>query len=137
MSQSAVWPLNKMLFQLLTGDATLAAKLAGGKVYSGRAPTNAPLDYIILGQSIETPDDLFGTGGHRGIERLHVWTDDPSKYRASMIANDLHRLLHHTAVTIDGHTLCTGSFSTLGILPDPTGSYTTAMCQYEVLSYEQ
>jgi hypothetical protein len=133
---SAIWPLQELLYGVLTADVTLAPLLAGGKVYSGRAPETAPLDYIILGQSIETPEYLFGDGGHRNIERLHVWTDDVSKYRAAMIVAELERILHGTPLTLNGHDLVTGAFSTISILPDASGRYTQAVCQYEALSYE-
>lgn len=143
MSQSAIIPLQVALDGLIQGDGTVAAMLGGDKVYSLRAPEDdAVFDggkgYIILGQSVETPQPNFdgpGRWGDNGIETITVWSNDVTKKTAGIIAGELKRLLNGTDLVVAGRYFCSGVFNIVVLDLDQSGKYSFASCRYEVLTY--
>jgi hypothetical protein len=119
---SAAWPIDKAVATTLTGDAPLAALLAGEQVYSqGTVAPDAALDYVVLAGSAE--------GDARPAFQRQAWADGAltidvyaaDKGRALVIYGHLRRLLDGTVLDLsgDGRTLLRGRLSLVATIADP------------------
>lgn len=134
---SVVYALDTAVDAALTGDATLAPKLAGEKVYSLMVPArDTALPYVVLGQSTEQNWYTFDApNGHDNILTIDVWSDDLTKKTVADLCNDIDRILDGTKLSVGGTHFITGAFSIVAIMVDPSGKFTHASCRYEVLTY--
>jgi hypothetical protein len=97
---TAALPLQRAIYARLAGDEDLTA-LVG--VYD-EVPEGAAYPYVVLGDTVETPDEEHGRGGLVVMHTLHIW----SKYRgfteALNILGHVNRLLHRQPLTVAGFT---------------------------------
>uniref|UniRef100_A0AAU2AJ87 DUF3168 domain-containing protein n=1 Tax=Streptomyces sp. NBC_00093 TaxID=2975649 RepID=A0AAU2AJ87_9ACTN len=116
VSDSAVLPLQIAVLAKLSADAELTALTEGifDWVDEGQAHP-----YVVIGDSVETPDNTHDSHGSRTVITLHVW----SKYRgyaeALTIAARLRALLEHRPLTIAGHRHVATYFVSQQTLTDP------------------
>lgn len=133
---SAQWSVQVAVEATLVGDAALAAALGAdatgvAKVYDAIAPSDTPLDYLVLGDASEArggAGSAFGRGGHTGALTLHVWA--ATRERAAALHAHVARLLDGQRIPVDGHALVLGRLSLVASFPDPSGAH------HRVLRYE-
>lgn len=106
---SAVVTVREMLADAINLDSGLALFLSGRKVYSGEAPEGAALNYIVLGQTTETPlgAGYYGRGGHAGTEQIMCWAR--SKPTAQEIFAAVVTLLDGQRPVLSGHQVVKGT----------------------------
>ncbi len=130
---SAVWPIDKALAAAFKANAALSARLAGAKVYSGMAPTNSALPYIVLGTSAEDPFRLFKRAGMSGSTQFQVWTLGPDKRATQEIYSLAKQVLDSQVLALeDGLLMLRGSCRLIGVLPGDVAAKTyRAIAVYE------
>ena len=111
------------LFELLDGDATLGALVAG--VFDD-VPESAARPYVSIGEMTSTEDSVHGGPGRETAAVIHTWTDAQSFRPGNQIAARVVELLarQHVALDalVDGHEVwrVEHEFSQTLRDPDPT-----------------
>ena len=101
MSGSGLLPVQEAVYALLTGDATLTAKVTG--VFD-TVPDGQSAPYITIGDATELPFDTFGKDGHDQTLTIHIWSTSTEGYsEAYDILDTLTTLLEDTALVVAGH----------------------------------
>lgn len=95
-------PLQVALHTVLTGDATLMARLAGDGIFE-YVPEGQGFPYVVVGEAVETPDGAHDRFGADTVQTLHIWSAYHGWKEAQEIKGDLMRLLDHQELTITGH----------------------------------
>lgn len=94
------------LFQLLDGDLTLGALIAG--VYDS-VPEDAEPDYVVIGEMLATPDGAHGSHGRQTSCVIHTWTRAQSHRPGNAIGARIAALLSRREEDLDplvtGHTV--------------------------------
>lgn len=117
---TAVWPLQSALYTRYTGDGTLAARLAGGKVYDeGAVPEGALLSYLVFGTTNEGAWDSFNRDGNDSAPMLHIWA--ATKSAVAAIYADIERLTNNQSLTVTGHSIALLTTRLLTVMRDPSG----------------
>lgn len=131
---SAAWPIDVAVAAAITGDVTLAALLAGDKVYSLVAKKNAPFDYIVLGDSPESQFRTFGRGGHANSLTVHLWSQKTQKKGPLTMYDNIERIFDNKPLVISGHTRVSTSTRLITVLADPDGVTFHGVASIDVLS---
>ena len=99
------------IYELLTGDATLAALVLG--VYDN-VPEDVVMDsdgdgYVVIGEMLSTPDGAHGSHGRQTSAVLHTWTRAQSHRPGNAIGAQIVALLNRADATldplVDGHAV--------------------------------
>lgn len=133
---SAAWPLDKAIAAAFNGDATLAALLAGDKVYSLVAPKDSPFDYIVLGESIEEHFRTFGRQGHDNDTAIHIWSQRKAKQGVLDIYHEVERILDRQilALAAPANTMVRMATRLQTVIADPDGMTFHGVARAQVLS---
>lgn len=136
---TAVIGIREMLAELIESDEEgLNALLSGKKVYAGKALPNSPLNYIVLGQTTETPEGAgyYRHPGHLGTANLHCWAR--TLWTAQQIFARLAELLDQQRPVVSGHTVMRGVLDYVTDAPgDPEGKTWQVIARYRVRSLVQ
>lgn len=116
VSDSAVLPLQVAVLAALGADAELTALAEGvfDWVDEGQA-----YPYVVIGDSVETPDNTHDSHGSITVITLHVWSKYRGYAQALTIAARLRALLEHRPLTIAGHRHVATYFVSQQTLTDP------------------
>jgi len=95
-------PLQKTLYQILTGDSTLLAMISG--VFD-RPIQGTPTPYITLGEASIHDWSSKTTEGAEHQVRIHIWSREGGRKEAAAIMQRVHSLLHQASPTVEGHAL--------------------------------
>jgi hypothetical protein len=87
------------LYALLTADIALEALVTG--VHDGRAPEDAELDYVVIGEMTSAPDGSHSGEGRQTTAMLHTWTRAEGFKSANAIGARLVALLWHRHAELD------------------------------------
>mgnify|MGYP001222844618 CR=1 FL=1 len=85
--RSALWPVQRAVYQRLTSHAPLMARVTG---VLDDVPEGQPFPYVTLGEWTEIPVLAFGEDGSETTLTLHVW----SRYRGWKECNEIVALLN-------------------------------------------
>jgi hypothetical protein len=96
---TALWPLQRAVFQKLTGTPALMALVTG--VFD-EVPDNQAFPYVSIGSTIETPDDTHDAQGLEASITLHVWSKYPGIREAADIFAALDAALDRQPLTVPG-----------------------------------
>ncbi|MFM9643557.1 DUF3168 domain-containing protein [Streptomyces turgidiscabies] len=116
VSGSAVLPLQVAVLTALGADAELTSLVKGvfDSVKEGQA-----YPYVVIGDSVETPDNTHDSHGSVTVITLHVWSKYRGYAQALTIASRLRALLEHRPLTIAGHRHVATYFVSQQTLTDP------------------
>ncbi|MBL8564741.1 MAG: DUF3168 domain-containing protein [Hyphomicrobiaceae bacterium] len=103
MANSAL-ELQRSLYLLLKGDATLTAALGGPRVYDD-VPQRAELPYVTFGQSLVRDWSTGSEPGHEHLVTLHVWSRAPGRKKVHEIIDVLVALLHDRKPELEFHQI--------------------------------
>jgi hypothetical protein len=131
---SAAWAIDVAIAAALNGDGTLAAKLAGDKVYSLVAPKDSPFDYLVLGDGPETQFRTFGRQGHANDLAIHIWSQGQAKKGVLDIYADIERILDRHTLALTANTMVRMATRLQTVLADPDGMTFHGVARAEVLS---
>lgn len=112
-------PVQAAVYAKLTGSAMLVALLGGPHVYDGDAPEGAALPYIVLGGSIETPDNAHGAFGRETVQTVDVWSSYRGFAEVNAINSILQDLLDEQPLDIVGARHVSTRFEFAQTLVDP------------------
>ena len=93
-------PIQEAVYGVLSGDATLAALVAG--VFD-EVPEGTRYPYVTIGEALEQPANSHDRFGRETVLTLHVWTVSRGFTDGMAIAARLVALLDHQPLTITGH----------------------------------
>ncbi len=99
--ETALWPLQKAIFQRLSSDSTLSGMVTG--VFD-QVPENQPYPYVVIGEPNELPFDTKNTFGEEISLVIHVWSKYPGKKEAYNILGACQQALAKK-LTVDGFRL--------------------------------
>ncbi|MGG3625532.1 DUF3168 domain-containing protein [Bacillus gobiensis] len=83
--RTALFELQKALFQRFTNDAALSSKVSG-RIYDA-VPENTPYPYVTIGEPTNTPFDTKTSFGENTILSVHCWSSYSGKKEAYEILN--------------------------------------------------
>lgn len=102
--KTSLWPLQMALFDRLSNDAALMAKITG--VHDTTAPTNAEMPYITLGDDTVNDYSSKTFFGEEITHTLHCWSDYEGKKEAKEILDLMLQALSKEPLTLTpGFTL--------------------------------
>lgn len=129
---SSIWPLHVAIAAAINGDVTLAALLAGDRVYSLTAPRSAPFDYIVLAGSSAQDFPTFSRAGERGVITLDAWTVGDDQMTQLQMYGEARRVLHNVVLALVGTTQkhCLGQLALATTISDPSGEYLHGVWRY-------
>lgn len=96
-----LWDIQKAIYQALTNDVTLMAKITG--VFD-EVPENQDYPYITLGETTINPYNTFGRKGKDTTRTLHIWSDYEGNKEVLEIFSDIERILDN-GITLQNGTL--------------------------------
>lgn len=96
------YPLQKAIYQKLTGDSALMALVSG--VFD-RPPQGQSYPYITIGESSIGDWSTKTSNGTEQLLTLHIWSREGGKKQAELIAEKVHGLLHVPTMPVDGQIL--------------------------------
>lgn len=130
---STMGPVQRALYGVLTGDATLMALITG--VYDF-VPEPAPFPYIAIGDATEIPDNRHGGFGRQTTVTLHVWTRNRGHSEGLAIGDRVTALLDHQPLTVVGqhHVVTRFEFSQTLTDPEPPGDIRHLVLRYRVVT---
>ena len=109
--------VQKAIFERLTGDVPLMSDITG--VYDGTAPEGVAYPYVIIGETISTPDNAHGFFGRSIVTTLHVWSKARGHGQGLGIEGHIIRLLDHQPLEVPGHTVVSVRYEFSQTLIDP------------------
>lgn len=112
-ADSAMGPVQAAVYAVLAADGELA-----GRVFDD-VPENAVLPYVVVGESIETPDNYHGGFGRQTVEILHIWSDYRGMTEATTLVSRVVALLDHKPLTVPGRAHISTRFEFTQTLKDP------------------
>lgn len=104
MSGSSLYPVQKMIYDTLTGDAQLMSRVTGVFDF---VPDNFDYPYVVIGRFNAGPFDTYVRMGQTLNPIIHVWSrrEFPNQYQgmkqAELIMDDILRLLALQTIAID------------------------------------
>lgn len=99
--ETALWPLQKAIFQRLSSDVTLSGVVTG--VFD-HVPENQPYPYVVIGEPNELPFDTKTSFGEEISLVIHVWSNYPGKKEAYNILGACQRALAYK-LSLEGFRL--------------------------------
>lgn len=130
---STMGPVQRALYGVLTGDATLMGLITG--VWDYVAEKDA-FPYIVLGEATEIPDNAHGVFGRQTTVTLHVWTRHRGHSEGLAIGDRVTALLDHQPLTVEGqhHVVTRFEFSQTLTDPEPPGDIRHLVLRYRVVT---
>lgn len=116
VSTSVDGPLQDAVLAALKADTELMNLVKG--VFDW-VTEGQPYPYVVIGESIETPDNAHDSHGSRTVITLHVWSQYRGYHQARTIAARVRALLEHRPLTIAGHRHVATYFVSQQTLTDP------------------
>jgi hypothetical protein len=107
MSASAYHAIQKSIFQILTSDPTLMAKVVGVFDYT---PGNTEFPYITIGEATDTSFTVYGTLGQDLTMAIHVWSRYLGYAELASILDDIMELLGNKIIPLDDGWVASGSW---------------------------
>lgn len=98
--RTALFDLQKALFQRFTNDAALSSKV-GGRIYDA-VPENTPYPYVNIGEPTNRPFDTKSSFGENIVLSIHCWSAYQGKKEAFEILNLILQSLSGPPLQIGG-----------------------------------
>jgi len=129
MANFSHYPLQKAVYQTLTGDTTLMALVAG--VFD-RPPQGTDYPNITLGESAGSDWSSKTTTGMEHNFTLHIWSRNGGRTEAATIMERIHTLLHEASIAVDGQTLVLMRFTASNIGLESDGFTYQGVMRFQV-----
>ena len=102
MADFSYYPLQKALYETLSGDTALTALVTG---IFDHVPQEQDYPYVTFGDYTATDWSTNTTSGIEYLLTLHVWSREGGRRQATAICENIYRLLHDAAITVPLHKL--------------------------------
>jgi hypothetical protein len=100
--KTALWELQKAVFNRLNNDPTLRGMVTG--VFD-QVAEGTPLPYVQIGDDTVNPYDTKTDNGEDSTLTLHVWSGGPGKTEAKKIMDAVLMSMTNGPLTLDGFNL--------------------------------
>ena len=121
MNESSLAPVQAAVFTVLAGDTTLAGLV--DEVLDGIPEPNKLSKYVLVGESVETPDNTFGSYGRTEVLTVHTVVEDTQSGSGWKRAKDIHarviQLLDEADLSISGRSFVYCHFDQSQTIHDP------------------
>jgi hypothetical protein len=126
-------PVQQAIYARLTGDEQLTGTVSGVFDY---VPEDDVYPFIVIGESVETPDNRHRGFGRQTVITLHVWTQYRGYSQGLAIAARVTELLDHQPLTLTGldHIATRFEFSQTLTDPEPPGNIRHVVLRYRVVT---
>lgn len=133
VSASVALPLQGAVIALLEADSELMSTVTGVLDF---VPEDQPYPYVVIGETVETPDNTHDSHGSNSVITLHVWSQYRGYSQALTIATRLRALLEHRPLTVAGHRHVATYFVSQQTLtdPEPPGNIRHVPISFRVLT---
>jgi hypothetical protein len=117
MSAFSHYPLQKSVYETLSGDSALMALVSG--VFD-RPPQGTEFPYITLGEASGNDWSAAGVNGMQYLLALQIWSREGGRKQAALIRERVYTLLHQADLSVEGQTLVLLRFvsSAIALLDD-------------------
>lgn len=124
--------IQKRIYALLTGDATLMAKITGVFDF---VPDNQAYPFVQIGEAEATDWSSHTFNGFDVLLQFNVWHRPGSRGRAPVldIQNDLYRILHDQPLGVPDVDQIVMRFQTATVLVDPDAVTYHGISRYRLL----
>lgn len=99
MISSSLWPLQAAVYKALVSNTALTTACNG--VFDSLAPANTQYPYVVIGEAMETNNDLLARIGREVSLTIHIWSNYQGtrelKQLANMVTSTLDRTLLNAA----------------------------------------
>jgi hypothetical protein len=129
-------PVQQAVYARLTGDEQLMSTVTGVFDY---VPEDDVYPFIVIGESVETPDNRLRGFGRQTVITLHVWTQYRGYSQGLAIAARVTELLDHQPLTLTGlaHIATRFEFSQTLTDPEPPGNIRHVVVRYRVVTEQR
>lgn len=139
VSRSPLNPLQKALYQRLTGDTPLMGMLTGG--VHDQVPENKVKPYLRLGDHLSIPDNDLSSFGREVTETLHIWTEARGNLSGQDIAARIVELLDHQhralSALLAGHRVVSIRCEFDQALPDPDPQVRHHVLRFRIITSQE
>jgi hypothetical protein len=124
-------PVQAAVYGALTADAELKAQVSGVFDY---VPEDQAYPYVVIGESVETPDNRHGAFGRQTVLTLHVWSQYRGYSEALAIGARVMAVLDHQPLTVPGlHHVSTKYEMAMTLTdPEPPGDIRHLVLRYRI-----
>ena len=130
---SALYGLQKAIYDTITGDATIMALITG--VYD--SPTlNTPYPYITIGECTSVPWRNHSHPGEEITVTIHIWSNYEGFKEALDINKRLNQLLGDQDLTVTGWNCVKSWFDFSDTIRDPDGVVRHVVARYRIRGME-
>jgi hypothetical protein len=136
ISRSPIQPVQKAIYDRLTGDGTLMALIEG--VYD-QVPEHKTFPWVRIGDHLSTPDNDLTSFGREITETIHVWTRTRRNSQGQQIAARIGELLDHQERELDvaGHRVVSIRQEYDQALPDPDPQIRHHVLRFRIQTEQQ
>jgi hypothetical protein len=117
--KTALWPTQVMLYQRLSSDVDLNAKITG--VYDEVSST-AVFPYVTIGEQVVNPFKTKNSYGENIVWTLHCWSDYSGKKETYDILSLMLQALSKSPLIVDGFALFNAELEDMQVITDIDGS---------------
>lgn len=96
---SSDWPLQKAVFALLDGDATLDALIGNNRIFD-RVPDEQAFDYVGIGEFTASDISTFGKLIEEVTFTIDVWSQKGGKKTCALIQDRIDTLLNRASLDL-------------------------------------
>lgn len=132
--RSALWPVQRAIYQRLTSHAPLMARVTG---ILDDVPEGQPFPYVVIGEWTEIPVLAFGEDGSETTLTLHVW----SRYRGWKEANEIvalvNEVLDDAELEVEGYRTVLVVYDSSTAIRDTDGVTRHMVVRYRLILEEE
>jgi Protein of unknown function (DUF3168) len=131
---SSLLPIQQAIYNRLTGDSVLMAKVTGVFDY---VSDNQAFPYITIGEATSNPFRTFSRFGEEVTVTLHIWSRYDGSKEALEILNEMNRLLADQDLAVTGYDTVACFYEFSETLRDPDGITRHLVVRYRIITQKQ
>ena len=132
--ESPMGAVQTAVYELLTADTALMGLVTG--VFD-EVPEGTRYPYVVLGESMEQPDNTHDGFGRETVETLHTWWDRRGMAQGKAIMSRLVELLDHQPLTIVGQHHVVTRYEFAQTLRDPNPKLRHGIQRFRVVTEQE
>lgn len=134
--RGAAAPIQKAIYERLSGDDELKTIVNG--VFD-HVPETAVMPYVVVGETVESPDDTLDSFGADTLVGVHVWSRARGFVEGNTIAGRIMALLdrQHHVLTVQGHRVVAVRFRQEQPVKDPDPQIRHVIVRFQVVTEQE
>ena len=131
MTQFALLEIQQVIYDVLSGDATLGAMVTGVYDY---VPQDTAYPYVVIGDMDGRDWSASGLDGLESRASIEAYSRYGGRKEALQIMESIHSLLHDGSLTMSGHALVSMRFESGQVIPLGDGHTYRGQIRFRLLS---